>query len=66
MDVNFEGLKMDDDEEWIKEAIEKIKASVEGDVCHVCNGHIEKKIQVGRCVYAEPCKHRLYQGTISN
>ena len=56
---------MADDEEWIKEAIEKIKASVEGDLCHVCNGRIEKKVQVGRCVYAEPCRHRLYQGTVS-
>jgi len=53
----------DDDEEWVKEAIAKIAKSVAGDVCHVCDGKITKKVQVGRCVYAEPCSHRLYQGT---
>ncbi len=58
-------MSEDDKEDWIIEAIEKIKASVEGNVCHVCDGHIENKIQVGRCVYAEPCNHRLYQGTIA-
>lgn len=56
---------MSEDEDWVKEIIAKIEQSVKGDVCHVCNGKIEKKVQVGRCVYAEPCRHRLYQGTIS-
>jgi len=51
-----------EDEEWVKEAIAKIRKSVDGDECHVCGGKIEKKIQVRPCVYAEPCQHRLYQG----
>lgn len=29
--------------------------------CLVCDQPMTKK-QVGRCVYAEPCGHRLYQG----
>lgn len=49
---------------WIKEQISKIRASVDGSVCCECGGNITKKVQVGRCVYAEPCGHRLYQGRI--
>jgi len=32
------------------------------DVCPICHKAFERKKQVGRCVYAEPCGHRLYQG----
>jgi len=49
---------------WVEEAIAKIRAAVEGNVCCECGETITKKVQVGRCVYAEPCNHRLYQGTI--
>ena len=54
------------DDAWIEEQIAKLRASVEGNVCCVCGGTITKKVQVHRCVYAEPCGHRLYQGTIVN
>jgi hypothetical protein len=30
--------------------------------CPFCNAVIEQRKQVGRCVYAHPCGHRLYQG----
>lgn len=30
--------------------------------CPVCGVIVEQQRQVGRCVYAEPCNHRLYQG----
>ena len=33
-------------------------------ICPHCNQHIQEKKQVGRCVYAWPCNHRLYQGTL--
>ena len=55
---------MSDDIDFVKEAMDALKKSIDGDVCHVCNGHIKQKVQIGRCVYAEPCNHRLYQGTI--
>lgn len=35
-------------------------------VCPHCQTAIEKRQQVGRCVYAEPCGHRLYQGKVAN
>jgi hypothetical protein len=31
-------------------------------LCPVCSAPIEQEQQVGRCVYAHPCGHRLYQG----
>jgi hypothetical protein len=51
-------------DKWWEDAVKKVKASVTGNICHVCNGEVTKKVQVGRCVYAEPCGHRLYQGVI--
>ncbi len=36
----------------------------EGKVCPWCKQPITEKKQVGRCVYALPCWHRLYQGTL--
>jgi hypothetical protein len=44
-----------------------IKASVNAYLngnCPHCGAKIEEKKQVGRCVYAIPCYHRLYQGTL--
>lgn len=32
-------------------------------LCPVCNQPVEKEQQIGRCVYALPCNHRLFQGT---
>ncbi len=47
----------------------KVKAQVEdwigklkANICPHCNQPIQHKRQAGRCVYAEPCGHRLYQG----
>lgn len=34
------------------------------DRCPICHQPITKRQQVGRCVYGEPCGHRLYQGTL--
>jgi hypothetical protein len=31
-------------------------------VCHHCKTEIQQERQVGRCVYALPCQHRLWQG----
>jgi hypothetical protein len=35
----------------------------EGKTCPHCHKLIERRAQVGRCVYALPCGCRLYQGT---
>lgn len=32
--------------------------------CPICGAAIERQQQVGHCVYAKPCGHRLYQGTV--
>lgn len=34
------------------------------DTCPHCQTKITNKRQVGRCVYADPCGHRLYQGQL--
>jgi hypothetical protein len=45
-----------------QEVLKKLRATVEGNMCPVCNSEV-KKVQVGRCVYGD-CGHRLYQGKI--
>lgn len=34
-------------------------------VCPTCDQTVERQRQVGPCVYADPCGHRLYQGRVS-
>lgn len=36
----------------------------ESDACLECGEKVTQMRQVGRCVYAEPCGHRLWQGRI--
>jgi len=38
---------------------------LEGKYCIHCRAPIERKEQVGRCVYARPCGHRQYQGEVN-
>lgn len=45
------------------EAAKAYFAALAAGICPTCNAKIEKEKQVGRCVYALPCYHRLYQGT---
>lgn len=33
-----------------------------GGICTVCGGEVTERRKIGRCVYAEPCGHRMYQG----
>lgn len=50
-----------------RETAEVIKAFFENlanDICPHCKTPITNKRQVGRCVYADPCGHRLYQGKL--
>lgn len=45
------------------EELNKLNAR-ETEECLTCHAHIERMQQVGRCTYARPCGHRLWQGTI--
>lgn len=31
-------------------------------ICPICHKPAESEDQVGRCVYARPCGHRMFQG----
>lgn len=50
--------KADESTRRIRAYFEKMTSGI----CPECDQKIERERQVGRCVYAEPCGHRLYQG----
>lgn len=56
----------EDQEQQIRAFIEALNnlCSGERDTCLHCNTLFSELKQVGRCVYAYPCGHRQYQGTL--
>lgn len=48
--------------EEIKQFINTYFERLYGSRCPVCNGNVVSQEQIGRCVYARPCGHRMYQG----
>jgi len=50
----------------IIDAIHEFAKMISGEATHClhCNQPIDHLEQVGRCVYAEPCGHRQYQGRL--
>ncbi len=52
--------KAEESEAHTVEFLRKLGAGI----CPTCNATVEKKRQVDRCVYADPCGHRLYQGQV--
>lgn len=42
----------------------QFQADLDSDICPHCKAPIQRWKQVGRCVYAEPCGDRLYQGKV--
>ena len=40
----------------------KYLADLDANICPHCGAAIARRQQVGRCAYALPCGHRLYQG----
>ncbi len=48
--------------EETRAAIQRYFENLNADLCPFCQAKIEEEQQVGRCVYAKPCGHRLYQG----
>jgi hypothetical protein len=51
------------EEDWERVA-QMVRQLLEGSTCPFCQMPITARIQKGRCVYADPCGHRLYQGII--
>ena len=45
-------------------AVVQFLADIAANVCPHCKAEITRKRQVGLCVYADPCGHRLYQGRL--
>jgi len=56
----------EDQEKAITDHIEKINQFMrrETENCLVCGKHVIRIYKSGRCVYAAPCGHRLWQGSI--
>jgi hypothetical protein len=48
----------------IDDLFAQVTSDLQNNICPTCKQPIEKRKQVGRCVYANPCGHRLYQGRI--
>ena len=46
-----------------QKAAEFLQRMLDG-VCTVCGGVVTKEVQVVRCVYAEPCGHRIRNGHV--
>lgn len=46
----------------IDEALKSYLDTYAAGKCPHCQAKIDEERQVGRCVYASPCGHRLFQG----
>lgn len=46
----------------ISKAVNAFFQDMHDGLCPECHQKVEREVQVGRCVYAEPCQHRLWQG----
>jgi hypothetical protein len=55
------GTHMKITEEERQGAVKFIEELDKGETCPWCHTTIDKTEQVGRCMYARPCGHRLYQ-----
>lgn len=49
-------------EQEIEARFAVIRSKIEAGICHVCDSKVETERQVGACVYAMPCGHRIGQG----
>lgn len=43
-------------------AVQAYFHALQNGLCPVCRQPVEQEQQIGRCVYARPCGHRMYQG----
>ena len=51
-------------EREVAESLRRYLTAIAEDTCPHCGRKIEDKEQIGRCVYAWPCRCRLYQGKL--
>lgn len=58
--------ELEEHDRQVAEAVSKWLKNFAAGMCPHCGRKIEQKKQVGRCVYAEPCGCRLYQGKLSD
>jgi len=52
------------EEQRSSEVLAAYLGDLASNTCPFCKKPIERKQQIGRCVYALPCYHRLYQGVV--
>lgn len=48
----------------IKDELMQFQTNLDNNICPHCKAPIQHLKQIGRCVYAEPCGDRLYQGKV--
>ncbi len=53
------------EEAEVKAILKKLGNDLAAGLCPICGAKIERKRQIGRSVYAEPCAHRLGQGFLT-
>lgn len=58
--------EIEQEEKDIAQAIAQWASNLEQGICPHCGTRIEHKRQIGRCVYADPCGCRLYQGRVDD
>lgn len=58
----YTSAELDEQERASNEAVASYLAKLNDGHCPHCDAAIVERKQIGRCVYANPCGHRLYQG----
>ncbi len=53
------------EEAEVKAILKKLGNDLAAGLCPICGAKIERKRQIGRSVYTEPCAHRLGQGFLA-
>lgn len=43
-------------------AVRDYFGALAGGLCPECGQPVEEEVQSGRCVYAKPCGHRMFEG----
>jgi hypothetical protein len=56
--------ELDQQEREKQEGLRRFLQALAEGTCPHCGATVERREQVGRCVYGRPCGHRLYQGRV--
>ena len=61
--VSFPTLEeIEQEKQQARESLERYLGKIAENICPHCETPITEQVQVGRCAYAKPCGHRLFQG----